>query len=82
MTMSRTNPLEDGQLQDEKKAGPAANEYVGHQQPRAGAQLRDDIVVICGPLLNYLHMAQEGGQILWRGSVLIVTKRMKVEPVL
>ena len=33
-----------------------------------------ELETICGPLLNYQRMNEEGGTIFWHGSVLLVTK--------
>lgn len=33
-----------------------------------------ELEVLCGPLLNYQRMSEEASEILWHGSVLIVTK--------
>ena len=33
-----------------------------------------ELETICGPLLNYQHMSEEGGNVVWHGSVLLVTK--------
>ncbi|KIX08104.1 uncharacterized protein Z518_02760 [Rhinocladiella mackenziei CBS 650.93] len=30
--------------------------------------------ILCGPLLNYQRMSEEGSEVFWHGSVLIVTK--------
>jgi hypothetical protein len=34
----------------------------------------DELETICGPLLNYQRMSEEGSNIYWHGSVLLVTK--------
>lgn len=38
------------------------------------------IEVLCGPLMNYQHMAYVGHQATWHGSVLIVTKPISTTP--
>ena len=45
-----------------------------------------ELETICGPLLNYQRMSEEGGQVIWHGSVLLVTRagqklpRLELEP--
>lgn len=34
----------------------------------------DDLEIICGPLINYQRMSNDGPNVYWHGSVLIVTK--------
>lgn len=36
--------------------------------------MSDELEIICGPLLNYQRMSNEGSDVYWHGSVLIVTK--------
>ena len=36
--------------------------------------MSEDLEIICGPLLNYQRMSNEGSNVFWHGSVLIVTK--------
>ncbi|KAK5055402.1 hypothetical protein LTR84_013152 [Exophiala bonariae] len=33
-----------------------------------------ELEVLCGPLLNYQRMSQDGSEVFWHGSVLLVTK--------
>lgn len=40
----------------------------------------DDLEIICGPLLNYQRMSNEGSDVCWHGSVLIVTKPGQKQP--
>lgn len=42
----------------------------GGADTRSGGQLR----VMCGPLLNYHGMTEEGSQTIWHGSVLLVVE--------
>jgi len=38
--------------------------------------------ILCGPLLNYQRMSEEGANVFWHGSVLIVTKPAQQPPIL
>ncbi|KIW10368.1 hypothetical protein PV08_11330 [Exophiala spinifera] len=49
--------------------------------PAAGHST-SDIEVICGPLLNYQRMSEDGADVFWHGSVLIVTKPGGQKPTL
>lgn len=47
------------------------------QGPGDGPQMisnSSELETICGPLLNYQHMSEENGNVVWHGSVLLVTK--------
>ncbi|KAK4944434.1 hypothetical protein LTR10_016108 [Elasticomyces elasticus] len=41
-----------------------------------------DFEILCGPLLNYQRMSEEDSNVLWHGSVLIVTKPAQQTPLL
>ena len=56
------------------------NGDVSAQQHQSNA--RNGIDVLCGPLLNYQHMDENEGNVVWHGSVLIVTKPEGATPML
>lgn len=41
-----------------------------------------ELEILCGPLLNYQRMSEEGTNVFWHGSVLIVTKPAQQTPIL
>lgn len=46
----------------------------GHGTGPRIVSMSEDLEVICGPLLNYQRMSEEGSTVYWHGSILIVTK--------
>ncbi|KAK6366538.1 hypothetical protein LTS17_010624 [Exophiala oligosperma] len=58
----------------ENPAGSGAGQDAGHSG--------SDIEVICGPLLNYQRMSEQGTDMFWHGSVLVVTKPGEQKPTL
>lgn len=45
-----------------------------------GVSTSSEIEVLCGPLLNYQRMSEEGADVFWHGSVLLVTKLSEKRP--
>lgn len=39
-----------------------------------------ELEVLCGPLLNYQRLSEEGSEVVWNGSVLLVTKPGQKHP--
>ncbi|KAJ9493967.1 hypothetical protein H2202_010514 [Exophiala xenobiotica] len=70
----------DGTIQSQYQhvPGPQAGYGTGPRSTNSSS----DIEIICGPLLNYQRMSEEGADVFWHGSVLIVTKPEQRTPTL